>query len=45
MKTLEDKPIKVGMATAPFVTDWRQDGDLDLVVGTVDGRVELVENS
>jgi hypothetical protein len=38
------RPIKVGQATALAVADWDSDGDLDLLVGDIEGRVFLVPN-
>jgi hypothetical protein len=38
------KKVNVGRASAPAVADWDADGDLDLLVGDVDGRVHFVPN-
>ena len=36
------KPLNVGKASAVAVTDWNGDGALDLVIGNIDGQVQLV---
>ena len=41
----DGKPIKVGMAAVVFAHDWDADGDLDLVVGDIEGGVHLVINN
>lgn len=38
------EPVKVGSATAVAPIDWDDDGDLDLIVGEIQGRVFLVLN-
>ncbi|MBD3297775.1 MAG: hypothetical protein GF341_03890, partial [candidate division Zixibacteria bacterium] len=38
------KGIDVGLSSAPALTDWDCDGDLDLLIGTDDGRVEYWRN-
>jgi hypothetical protein len=37
--------LKVGRATVVCVVDWEKDGDLDLVVGDIEGNVNLVRNA
>ncbi len=44
LKDKNGETINVGTAAAAFVTDWHNDGDFDLVIGTITGQVELVEN-
>jgi hypothetical protein len=40
----EGKEIEVGRATVVFAVDWEGDGDLDLLVGDIEGRVSLLAN-
>jgi hypothetical protein len=37
-------PLNVGRAAAVAVADWDADGDPDLIIGTIDGKVWLVPN-
>ena len=37
-------PVKVGLAAVVFAHDWDADGDLDLLVGDIEGQVHLVTN-
>ena len=39
------KPIRVGRASWPFACDWEGDGDLDLVIGNMFGKVFLARNA
>ncbi|HZL89337.1 MAG TPA: VCBS repeat-containing protein [Pirellulaceae bacterium] len=40
-----DQPLKIeGHHSDPFVVDWDNDGDLDLLSGSSDGGVQLAEN-
>ncbi len=38
------KPICIAAASTPFAVDFDADGDLDLLVGDIQGKVHLVEN-
>lgn len=38
-------PLRLGRATTVFAADWEADGDLDLLVGDIDGNVHLVPNA
>ena len=44
IKHADGKPVKVGMAATVFAHDWDADGDLDLVIGDIEGQVHLVAN-
>ena len=41
----DGKPIELGSASTVFAADWEGDGDLDLLVGDIDGQVHLVPNA
>jgi hypothetical protein len=41
----DGKPIELGSASTVFAHDWEGDGDLDLLVGDIDGQVHLVPNA
>jgi hypothetical protein len=44
IKGRDGKPIKLGLAAVVFAYDWDADGDLDLLVGDIEGQVHLVLN-
>ncbi|MBI3462221.1 MAG: VCBS repeat-containing protein [Planctomycetes bacterium] len=44
IKDKEGKSIKVGYASHVYAADWDNDGDLDLVIGNIQGEVYYVEN-
>jgi hypothetical protein len=44
LKHADGKPIKLGMAAVVYAHDWDADGDLDLLVGDIEGQVHLVPN-
>jgi len=37
-------PVNVGLASSVSVADWDRDGDLDLIVGNIEGRVSWLPN-
>ncbi|MCZ7604654.1 MAG: VCBS repeat-containing protein [Planctomycetota bacterium] len=44
LKDKDGKNIAVGRATTPYAVDWDGDGDLDLLVGDIQGYAWLVAN-
>ena len=44
LRTAAGETLRVGRASMPSVCDWDRDGDLDLVVGNMFGKVFLVRN-
>ncbi len=42
--TAEDAPLRVDAHSDPFFIDWDGDGDLDMLSGSSNGTVSLVEN-
>ena len=40
----DGKAVNTGKASALFAGDWDRDGDIDLIVGSIDGWVWFVEN-
>jgi len=40
-----DQPLSTGFHSDPFFVDWDGDGDLDLITGSSDGGVTMVENT
>ena len=44
LKDKDGKEINTGNASALFATDWDRDGDIDLVIGSIDGWVWYIAN-
>jgi len=44
IKNTSGEDLDVGRATVPYAVDWEGDGELDLVVGDIEGNVNLVLN-
>ena len=44
IKDKHGKDINIGRAAAVCVADWDRDGDLDLVIGNIDGKVCFITN-
>jgi hypothetical protein len=44
LRDKEGEPLNLGMASTVFAVDWDDDGDLDLLVGNINGKVFLVPN-
>lgn len=44
LKGRDGQPLKTGLVSTAFAVDWDEDGDLDLLVGTAEGKMFIVPN-